>query len=106
MVQIRDSKKRKLTLIPKTAQGKPGKIDPNSIPTWESSDAAVATVEPASDGLTAYVVGQAEGTATITAVADADLGEGVRNVTQTLEVEVIPSDTAVLDIGVGDEEDQ
>ena len=54
------------------------------------------------DGMTADVttVGPL-GTATVTVSADADLGDGVTSLTGTLEVEVIASQAADLNVSVG-----
>lgn len=61
------------------ARGKPAPVD--GIPTYGSSNEAVARVDPAADGLTATVVAQGVGDYTISVSADADLGTGVTTIT-------------------------
>jgi hypothetical protein len=64
---------------------------------WESSDDKVAKVQAKPDDTTTATVtaGPSAGSATITATADADLGDGVREVESVLEVEVVARGEAV-----------
>jgi hypothetical protein len=65
--------------------------------TWSSSDESVATVEADPDDPTMATItaGPSAGNTNVSAVADADLGEGVRNVEAVLEVVVIARGEAV-----------
>lgn len=68
-------------------------------PVWSSSDESVLVIAVSEDGMNAAAsaVGPL-GAATITLTADADLGEGVRPLTGTLDVEVVPGDASVVNI--------
>jgi hypothetical protein len=99
-VQLTDVQEARATIAPQDRAGNPASVD--GVPTWESSDTSVITVSPTEDGLTADVVTTGTlGTATVTVTADADLGEGVTSLTGTLEVEVIASQAADLNVSVG-----
>ena len=65
--------------------------------TWESTNDSVANVEAkVNDSLQATITaGPSAGTAKITATADADLGDGEREVESTLSVEVVARGEAV-----------
>lgn len=98
-VTLTNEQKVKVTLAPTTASGKPAKID--GIPSWtvESGD---ATVDVAEDGLSAYIIsGEAEGASTVRLVADADLGEGVRNIEEVIDVTVTGAEASALGLTVG-----
>jgi hypothetical protein len=65
--------------------------------TWASSNEAIVRVEAddEDDTMATLTAGPSAGSATVTAKADADLGEGVREVTATLDVVVIARGEAV-----------
>jgi hypothetical protein len=65
--------------------------------TWASSNEAIVRVEvdDEDDTMASLTAGPSAGSATVTAKADADLGEGVREVTATLDVVVIARGEAV-----------
>jgi hypothetical protein len=71
------------------SHGNPARVD--GAVEWGTSDANIATVTAeGSDGLTAIVATATSlGQAQITATADADLGEGVREIVTIMDVEVI-----------------
>ncbi len=75
----------------------------DGVPAWASTDNTKVSVAPAADGLSALIVavGSPEDTATITATADADLGEGVREVTTTGDVSIIGGDVATSNMNFG-----
>lgn len=99
-----NNKKVTLTLEPRDSKGALAQIE--GVPEWASSDANVAAINPAADGLTASAVAGAAGTATITATADADLGAGVTSITGTLDIEVTAGQATGLTIVPGALEDQ
>lgn len=71
----------RVTLAPKTKGGKSAQVDGK--PTWEILSGN-ATIQPAEDGLSAVFVSEdTEGSSTYKVTADADLGEGVRNLEVT-----------------------
>jgi hypothetical protein len=75
----------------------PAKVD--GAPVWTSSNEAVATVEQSEDGLTAVVKAVGPGTAQVNSTADADLGEGVRQLIGVLDVEVAAAEAVTIEIG-------
>jgi hypothetical protein len=84
-----------------TAGGNPAQ--PDGPATWTSSDPAVATVTPdPTDSTRATVQGIAPGVAQITVTVDADLSEGVRPLTASGAVEVVPAEAQTLELVFGD----
>lgn len=75
----------------------------DGIPAWTSTDPAKVSVTPAADGLSALIVaaGNPDDTATITATADGDLGEGVKEITTTGDVAIIGGDVATSNMAFG-----
>jgi Bacterial Ig-like domain (group 2) len=73
---------------------------------WASSNEAIATVEPNPDETSMAIVRSVDlGQAQITATADADLGEGVRTLITTMDVETVAGDAVAGTISpVGDAE--
>lgn len=68
-----------------------------STPVWSTSDATVATVTPAADGLTATILGVAAGTCTVTVTAEGDPTPGKDTITGTIAVTVTsPEATQVV----------
>lgn len=88
------------TIQPVDAKGNPALVD--GVPVWSSSNPAVLTVEPAADGMSATVkaVGPV-GTGQVAVTADADMGEGVKSIIGTLDVEVKPGDAVTLTVNTG-----
>jgi hypothetical protein len=82
------------------AKGNPARID--GAPVWASSDEGVVTVI-ATDGETAAIAAVGPvGTAQVQVTVDADLGEGVRPLTGTLDVEVVASEAVAVTIVPGE----
>jgi hypothetical protein len=77
------------------AKGNHAVVD--SDPIWSSSDTnvAVVTVSPGNPYLANLSGGPAIGTAQVIVKADADLGEGVREVMCTLDVEIVGGEAVV-----------
>lgn len=72
----------------KDAHGNPAKVDGPT--TWASTDSSVLTVTVATGNpLIANCKAIAIGTAQIQATADADMGEGIKTITSTIDVTVI-----------------
>lgn len=99
---ITNEQKVKLTIAPKTAAGNPAPID--GIPLWNVSDSSVLTLDVAPDGLSAYAISNSVGTSQINVVADADLGEGVREIASVLDIQVVNAEAVSLGIISGDPE--
>ena len=71
------------------SKGHPAQVDGDV--TWQSSDEAIATVEvDSTDSTMATVTPSTDlGQAQISCTADADLGEGVKEITSTFDVSVV-----------------
>lgn len=97
---LKDIEKVALSVTPVTAAGNPAKVD--GAPAWSSSDESVVTVEAAADGLSAYAISTGKlGTAQVNVKADADLGDGVKEIVGTLDIEVQASEAVSLGVNAG-----
>jgi len=101
MARITNEQRVLVTVAPKTAAGNPASIDGAVI--FRSSDADVAAVEPVDD-TSALVIAGIPGVAQITATFDADLGEGVRNVTASGALEVVAAEAVTGESVFGEPE--
>ena len=98
-IAVTNEQKVKVTLAPKTATGKPAKLD--GAPVWANLSGD-STVEPAEDGLSAYLVSSdTPGTTEFTVSADANLGEGVETITEGIELVVSGAQASNLGIVAG-----
>ena len=90
-----------VTLAITTGTGKPAKVD--GIPVWEASDAAAFLVQAAADGMSGIVAAaDAAGVAGLLTVrADADLGEGIREIVGTLEVRILSDEAEFMTLTAG-----
>lgn len=103
-IALNNEQKVKITLAPKTAKGKPVEVD--NPPAW-SVVSGDATVEPEADGLSAFVIsGESPGMSQVLIEADADLGEGVETISETLQVTVNGALAQNLGVTVGTPEDK
>lgn len=97
---ITTEQKVAVTLAPMTAAGNPAQVD--GTPSWyvQSGD---ATIETADGGLSAFLVaGSLPGDSTILVQADADLGEGVVNIAETILLHVVHPQAAKLGASFGE----
>lgn len=69
--------------------------------TVTSTDPTIVNVVDNGDGTSTARATGPVGTATIVVDADADLGDGVRSIQGTLEVQVVAGDAAVLNVRTG-----
>lgn len=100
MLTLTDIQGVDLSVAPVDAKGNPAKVD--GAPVWVVSAPDVCDIAVAADGLSAHVTAKGPlGSCQVTVTADADLGEGVRNITGMLDVEVIASEAASLSITAG-----
>jgi len=104
--KLPDDKKIKVQVSYVDAKGNPAKVEDGSI-VWSSSDDSIVTVtQDAIDPATAWVaavgpLGQAQASVT----ADADLGDGVRELVTMLDVEIVSGEAVAGTITpVGDPE--
>lgn len=99
LITITNEEKVEVTLAPTTAAGNPASLD--GVPVW-TVVAGDATVEVAADGLSAFLVSGAAGVnSQITVSADADLGEGVVNIEDTIDLAVVSASASALGLVVG-----
>lgn len=96
---LTDVQKVSLSITPVTAAGNAAPVE--SV-TWASSNEAVLTVVAAEDGLSAVATAVGPlGTAQVTVVADALIGEGTVELTGVLDVEVVASQAVSLVVAAG-----
>jgi len=97
---ITDMQKVNLTVSFQDGAGNPARVD--GTPTWVSSDTSIVTVNVAPDGLSAEAISVGPlGTSQVSATADADLGQGVTNITGVMDIEVQASDAVVALVAAG-----
>lgn len=100
-ISITNEQKITVTLTPVSATGKPAKLDPNNKPTWEVVFGN-SSVAPSEDGLSAVLVsGDDPGDTQILVKADADLGEGVVEISDVITLKVAGALAASLGLTVG-----
>ena len=98
-VQSTNEEKVPVTINPLSSAGKPAKID--GAPTWTVTSGD-ATVVVATDGLSAELVsGDNPGDSTFLVEADADLGEGVESIADTITYHVAGAKAINLGLTVG-----
>ena len=102
MTPIKLNSKYPLTAAFTTADGSPANVDGN--PEWTVSDLTVASIEGTDDPFVVKLVTAQPGLVTVFAVADADLGEGIRKVTLEANFKVMPTEAETGSILVGAEE--
>jgi hypothetical protein len=94
------SEKVGLTIQPQDQYGNPARVD--GIPSWGLSDEMIGSLTPAQDGLSAeFVTSGALGTTQVNVQVDADLGEGVRPVVGTLDIQVEAAEAVTVGIIAG-----
>jgi len=97
---LTDAQKVTLKVNPVSKAGNPAPVD--GAPKWSVSDETVLTLVVAADGLSCDVVTTGKlGSSQVAVVADADLGEGVTELTATLDVDVKASAAVNLGLDVG-----
>ncbi len=101
---LTNSQELDLAVQPLDKRGKPAQVD--GTPVWSSSDMAKATVAPAADGLSCVAKALDNGTVQISVSADADLGDGIRALTCTLDLEIVSGEAVRLGIIAGTPREQ
>jgi hypothetical protein len=97
---LTDLQKVKVSVGFVDAAGNPAKVD--GVPQWSSSDETILTVAAAEDGMSAEVVTVGPlGTAQVAVRADADLGEGIKEILATQGFEVVGSEAVAANFTVG-----
>lgn len=99
MLNLTDTQQCPISIAP---VDKKGNAAPVQTVTFVSSDSAVVVVTPdAVNPLAALVIAKAPGVARITVTADADMGDGVTDISGTLDVSVSGGQAVSLAINVG-----
>ena len=93
-----------LAIQPLDKRGKPARVD--GIPAWSSSDPAKVEVVASDDGLSCVAKALNNGTVQISVSADADLGDGIRALTGTLDLEIVSGEAVTLGIIAGTPREQ
>jgi hypothetical protein len=97
---LTDEQEVPIALAFETQAGNPAKIDGK--PSWSVSDESILSLEVTDDGMSANVVTTGKlGTSQLRIEVDADLGEGVRAVSGTLDIEVVPAAVSKIVINPG-----
>lgn len=105
MLLITDSQEVDLAIKPVTKKGHPAQID--GVPVWSTSDPTIVALVVAADGLSCIATATENlGTVQISVTADADLGEGIQNLTGILDLEVIGGAAATMTIIAGTPREQ
>lgn len=98
LITITNEEKVQVTLAPTTAAGNPATLD--GAPVWTVTEGD-ATLDVAVDGLSAFLIsGDANKNSKITVTADADLGEGVVTLTDTIDLAVVAASANALGLVV------
>lgn len=99
-IQITNEQQVKVTLNPVTATGKPAQVD--GAPTWEVVTGN-STVTAAGDGMSADLISSDDpGDTDFLVKADADLGEGVVEISDIVRLSVAGAQAANLGLTAGD----
>ena len=93
-----------LAIQPLDKRGKPAQVD--GVPVWSSSDPAKVEVAASDDGLSCVAKALNNGTVQISVSADADLGDGIRALTGTLDLEIVSGEAVTLGIIAGTPREQ
>ncbi len=101
---INDEQKIVVRLKPASGRGKPVNIDGK--PDWSQVDGD-ATMEVADDGMSATLISSdTPGVSNFLVAADADLGEGVTTITDTIELTVVDPQASSLGLSADDAVDK
>ena len=103
MITINDSQKVNLTLKPVAINGNPAPLA--GVPLWNTSTGPVGSLIVAPDGMSASFVATSLGTTTVSALGNADLSGGTRELTASIDITVSPSEAVSMTIEAGTPED-
>lgn len=103
-ITINNEQKVNVTLSPVDANGKPAPLD--GVPVWSVVDGD-STVEPAADGLSAEITSSdTPGVTDFLVTADADLGQGVVPISDTIALTVEHAQATALGLAAGTPENK
>lgn len=101
-VRITNEEKVKITLHPTTPGGRPAEVDGE--PEWEVQ-AGNVTLEPSEDGMSCDIISADDpGNSEVIVRADADLGEGVVEISDVIHVQVDSAQATSLGLTAGSPE--
>lgn len=99
LITITNEEKITVTLAPTTAAGNPASVD--GAPVW-AQVSGDATFEVSADGLSVTLIsGAADVNSQFTVTADADLGEGVVTLSDTIDLAVVTAVASQLGLVIG-----
>jgi hypothetical protein len=101
---LTDSQKVTLRIDPRNKRGNPAPLDGPA--QWSSTDPSVINVQPSADGLSCVAIAGQAGTCQVEVVADADLGDGARELRGTIAFEVHAGEAISLGVTAGAPEEQ
>lgn len=105
-VSITNEQKIKASLTPTTGSGKPAQLDPNNPPRW-SVISGDSLVDPSADGLSASLISSnTPGDTVVLVEADADLGDGVETISDTIKLTVLGAKAQNLGLTLGTPENK
>lgn len=98
--QLRADQKVSISVSFVDAQGNPAVAD--DTPVWDSSDASIVSVVAAPDGLSAVATASGVvGTAQVSVKADADLGDGIKEIVGTLDLDIVSGEATSVVLSPG-----
>jgi len=104
-VVLSDTQKVTLRIEPRNKKGNLATLD--GVPQWSSGDPNVVSVKPSVDGLSCVVLAGQAGSTQVSVTADADLDAGeARQLTGTIDFQVMPGEAITMGIVAGAPEEQ
>lgn len=105
MLKLSTTQKCTLSVAFKDKKGNDAEVD--GPPSWGIDNTDVLTLVPSDDGLLCEIAAVGPlGTALVSVLADADLGDGIVQVAGTLEVQVTAGQATVVEITAGEPSEQ
>lgn len=87
------------SIVIKDKFGNPAAVD--GAPAWAVSDPALATLEVATDGMSAKIMPVGViGSFKLQVSADADLGEGVKTILGEMDIDLLAGEAEVIEISI------
>ena len=102
-VTMNEAQKIKITLNPVNAKGAAAKVD--GVPAW-TVGSGDATLVVADDGMSADIVSGTPGTSQVSVIADADLGQGNKPISDLVNVTVTALEAVSLNLSAGEPVDK
>lgn len=93
-------------ITPTNKKGNPAPVEAGSVKITSSNESVAVVTQDVADQTKFTVTGVAPGVAQIDVSADADLGEGITNITGFLAVEILPAQATGFGITTGTPQEQ